>query len=242
MNIIEPVNAIETRTRSYPTTPNIRAGWTFADEFIRETLVPSDSFPLYTTNVVGTGTGAIASGSVLQLDTSAGIGDLVNVRTGEMGISRNVNDTNIDSRTKAELNLIYFVSTSGRTDTECFLGWLETVASVTGIPTTARHLGLFYDLSVSPNLFLTSADGTTQTTTDTGIAVAGGVMRLNIVWTGDDDAIISLFAANSSTVLSSQTVTALSMTNRNFKVDAFIEAEAAAVKTVQVLEWKVAVS
>ena len=198
---------------------------------------PTNAYQVYTlASNDGNGTATIAGSRNLSIDCdSSAIGDDADVRTTGLAFERDATNDNIDNRTSLQFDIVF--RTDATSDTEGFVGlMLGTDAVLSALPTTAKHFGVFWDRSVSANYFLTSADGTSQTTTDTGVAIVAALRSLRIVWSGDNDAVLTLRSADGTTLNSTQTVTALGA-SIVATIHFFIQTEAAAAKAVVINEW-----
>ena len=163
---------------SYPGINGISTGSSFHDEFNRATLNPTGGYGIYAT--AGTGTEDIATvistgRTQLRLKTGATIADDASVRTSEYYFERAKGpDPTQEDRDKIRFDCLFncfnAVSTKG------FIGFiLGTDAALTALPTTVAHMGIFWDTSSNTDYFLTSADGTDQTTTSS-------LLRAVTVW------------------------------------------------------------
>lgn len=241
VNITEPVDAIDTRTRSYPETPLISRGWSYIDDFSRENLNPSGAITGYTTGGVGTPSHSIQLRKDYKLATSAAIGNTAASVFDILGMGLNIASA-IDTRSKYELDFMLVPNTT--VTTKGFVGIVDQSSILTALPTTTRHLGIYWDTSVDNNFRLSSANGTTQSTTDTGTAIAATVYRLNVLWNGIDSATIKLFSGSGTTwntEKASQTVTSFynGATSRTLFPHFYAEALAAASSIVLLTDWKV---
>lgn len=232
---------------SYPQLGQVKKDTKIFDEFDRESLNPTNAYVFYTVAVTGTGTGAIAAGGLLSLQSSAVIGDDVSVRTSGLQFSRISTDpSNFEARSRCKFD--FYFNNVVATDTEGFIGIIRSTSALTALPTTVRHLGVYWDTSAGANYMLTSANGTTQVTTDTGIAVGTtptNPNRLEIVWNGLDSATINFYTGTSgssySTLVKTQTVTAfgagVAATFEN-TIHFFVQSEAIATTRLDIQNWK----
>lgn len=228
---------------AYPSLGQVKNNSIIVDEFTRADLNPTNAVAYYTTAATGAGTATLVANERLELVTTGVIGDDVDVRLTNLTFQRTPRDFSfIDSRSQLIFNIVFAAVEA--TATEVFIGIINATAASTGLPATARHLGIQLDQSVSNNWFLTSADGTTQTTTNTGIAVSAGVrVRLRMVWNGDESATLELYTGTLlDTLASTQTVTALVGAANSFQLHFFIQTEALAAKTLRVTDWRVDVT
>ena len=223
--------------QSFPAFKQPTIQSTIFDQFNRETLNPTD-FPAYYTSSVGAGASIVTSaGDNLLFATGATITTIATTRISELNFNRT---RRFGAEIVNQFEFDYIFRTVETTDVETFIGLVDAETNLTALPTTARSLGIFYDLSAGANYILTSGDGTDQTTTDTGVAVNDGGQRLNIIWNGDNSATIRFFSGtNFDTEESSQTVTALNIAGRTLLSHVFLRNEAAANKRFQWFQWTV---
>lgn len=218
----------------------------FRDDFARETITPTGWPTLYTFAEVG------ASGAP-GLDTnvnriflttdSTGAGDNQDMRLASLRIERNytslITGMQLEMQTsQVQLDLPF--SLTAATDTEAFIGLVTTTGSIAAAPTTGRHIGMYVDISAGANFVLTSANGTTQVTTDTTIPVDTAAHILRMTWTGEDAATLQLLSAAGAVQGTSQTVAAFNGTTGNsYVLHWFVETEAAAAKTMRVYPYSI---
>lgn len=234
----EQQQAASSGVSSLPQIGQIKKFTVIVDEFSRNTVNPTNAVDFYTTSSNdGNGTSAI-DGRLMTLTTDgSAIGDDVNVRIREITLHRASQSAFIDSRNTIKIEIIFNTNSTG---SEGFIGVINSPGALTALPTTVRHMGIEWDDSASANYLITSADGTTQVTTDTGIAApVAAVRRILITWTGIDTAIIEFFSSSENgTPTATQTVTSLSMLNRVFVMHFFVQTESTATKTLVINEWK----
>lgn len=232
-----------------PQIPSIQNNTKTVDEFIRAALNPVNVIAPYTVATTGAGsTGVINDNKQLLMTTDANIGDNVSVRTTFffMRRPRTQLTAGIGAGSRSQLILDILFAPGEATDGEGFVGLLDLDSAQTAIPTTANHLGAFWNNSASANMFLSSANGATQTTTDTSTAT-NGIKLLRIVWTGDDAAELEIFnesvsgSTNFDNSIGTQTVTAIGMNNASFILHFFIETEAASLRNLFVPEWRLSI-
>lgn len=231
--------AAASSTFAYPQPSNQAKDWSFIDEISRENLAQSGAIVLYTTNLTGGGSAAMVSNSRIRLTTGATIGDDVDIRLADNSIFRTTTWPEFDLRTIYEVDII-FRTTGTITDMEAFMGLIiGTTDAITAMPGTTVHLGIQIDRSASANWFLTSADGGTQTTTDTGVTIASATnYRVNLVQSGTNDAVLRFYdGTNLDTLQSTQTVTAIG--TGHMKSHFFLQTEAGVIKSIDLSEWKV---
>lgn len=236
IGLLQQQQAASSGIKVYPAITQALKDSTMQDQFLRETLTPTDAFLLYTTAVTGTGTATIdAEFNQLKVRSSATIGHDVDTRTSGLNYFRK--PTFIDNRSRLELDIIF--QGGETTSSEGFVGLLNVAGAITALPTTVVHLGLFWDVSVTgDDYLLSSANGTTQVTTATGVGLASFV-RLNISWTGDNAGVLTLFSGSNFDVSeATQTVTSLSANDWGAFLHFFIQSEAASTRTVVIEEWR----
>ena len=227
-------------TRTHPLSGAIANNWFFSDQFNRTTLNPSDVLALYATTVAGTGTIVIAGANSLQIQTGTTINSNTQIRLSEMAFQRQA--LGLENRG----TVIYestFQNNATVAGVEMFVGLvIQSSANLTALPTSAaRHLGIQLDASVSGNFFWTTANGTDEVNTDTGILANTARRRLRISWTGDDSAIMEVFDGTLlDNLVDSITVTDIDMSDtRVFTPVWFMENEAAANKDLRIQWWAV---
>lgn len=222
-----------------PQVGSIKQYTKISDEFNRETLNPTGSYNSYTSVSLSSGTSAVSNGNTLVLTTAATLNDYVTVRTSGITILRTCDY--IDNRNAINMDIL-FGPNGTVTNYQMFVGIVATFTNLSALPTTTRHMGIYVDTSVSNNYKLSSADGTNQTTTDTGVAVDNNEYRLNISWTGNDAAVISLYSSanNYSTLVKSQTVTSIDAgVHFPFEIHLYTQALTAGAKILRCMEWQV---
>jgi hypothetical protein len=197
---------------------------------------------MYTEANNGGGSGAIFSNAGYRLTSAGtGAGDDVDLRTSGIAFMRDPFKTGRATRSLVWQSQFVVRDT---TNAEGFIGLLETDAQLSALPTTTRHVGVFWDISASPNYFLTSADGTTQTTTDTGVAVSTAFRKVKLNWTSLTNIVLQFITVTASTgaetVNSTQTVTAAPSSNEaGLQAHWFVQTEAAATKRLDIYGWQV---
>jgi hypothetical protein len=238
MNITEPVGAINTRSRSYPNLPNQLTGWTWFDEFERTDLNPTDIMVMYSTNVSNSGTVAITLGTILRLTTDAAIGDHASCFTSGLTIKVPAQNAMLEARSKYILDITF--KNPDITDQEGFIGVTDGTSALTAIPTTDNHLGITWDLSASPNYFITHSDGVTHTTVDTGIAVNSSANHaIRIENNNSDDVTIKYFDDITNDTPSS-TVTGIDYSQNKSIIHFIVLTEELATNRLDIHDIKVA--
>ena len=224
---------------SYPLLTYPKQFSKVSDELNRTTLNASGAIAFYvlaSNDGNGTVTMNATGGARLTTDSSAA-GDDASLRLSELDIRRVVRGVT-DSRSK--ITLIVTFALPSATSTEGFIGFMDAKGALAALPTTGRHMGVYWDASAGANFMLTSADGTSQSTTDTTIALATSGKRIEIVWNGDDSATLSFFSTTTTkTPSATQTVTSLNMNQRSFQLHFFVQTETTAAKTLDLFEWMI---
>lgn len=210
MNITEPVNAIETRTRVFPDIPNITTGWKWIDIFNRETLIPTGAYTVYTVSVNGAGTVVSSVGLRVLMTTDTTASNDCNLRLSGMTLVRNdIDNLNFDSRSVITVTITFEIVST--TNSEGAISLINSITKMATLPTTARHMSLVWDFGVDNFWHLVSGDGTTETNDTTSLASNNNNTRkLVITWSGDNAGLLELFASPSdATPVASQIVTAM---------------------------------
>lgn len=231
----------------YPAVPYRIGGVVFGDDFARETAAPTGMPTLYTNAETGAaGTSSIDTGvNRVNLITDAATGDDQDMRTSGLRVDRNYTSLitgmtgtgQTTSRVQVDLPFVL----TGALTIEAFVGLHSGASALTALPTTARHLGLYVDISAGANYMLTAADGTTQTTVDTTIAVDTAIHILRIIWTGEDAATLQLLTAAGATEGTGQTVAAFNgASGASHQIHWFVQTETTAAKTMRVYPWRIA--
>ena len=141
------------------------------------------------------------------------------------------------------LNIIF--RTNSSTSTEGFIGLLDSTAALTALPTTARHVGLFWDLSANANYVISSSDGTTQSTNNTGEAVdAATRYRLFIRWTAEGAFTVTFLEGTGfATQIDTSSFTGVEGSGGNtFQLHFFVQTEALAAKEIDINEWRCSIT
>ena len=215
--------------------------YTVGDNFHRTTLNPTNAVALYT--VVSASTGSAVIGTArdrLTLTTAAVLNDYEDVRITGVTFNRawaGAFGAPVQQITRLEQNIIF---TLGQvTDTELYIGLYRSGStSLTALPATTEHIGVKLDISASANLFLTSANGAAEVTTDLGVAASTSVYyRLNIIHSGLNTASISVYnAVTGAQIGTTQAVTALGGIE-DWTLDFFIKDEAAIATKITSIYW-----
>jgi len=222
----------------------VKKGVRFIEKFNREALTPTGFLTLYTNVGTGTEVTSMVSGRTLQLATGAVAGDDNDCRISGFTFTRGTVGSAdaylADPISSWEINILFFLT--GTTLTEGFIGIMyNNIAAITDLPTTAKHMGLFWDASAQANFRLTSANGTTQVNTDSTQALSGGEFRLRIIWNANTGGSITLFSptANFTTQLATVAVTAFeaSAQGQASMLHFFIQTETTAARTLSIDEW-----
>lgn len=184
-------------TKFYPSIPSLVPGVFYGDHFNRETLNVTNAYVLYTSAIVGSGTNTIYAVSqtnahyltALDMITSNVSNDSNSIRSSGLSMNTDsciynnlVNSTTLQSQFSITPNF----TTSG----QFFVGLLAKNSSLTSLPTTEPHIGIFVDTSGTGNYIFSCADGITQKTTDTGVALSGTSFVYNLTWTGNGQSVV----------------------------------------------------
>jgi len=238
LGIQQQLQAVSSGARSYPEVSTGSKNQVIGDAFDRETLQPTGYPNIYTlVSNDSNGTAVLQTSGNLRLTTdSSAIGDDVDLRMSELNYTRNTGIPLDEPSSQLEYETTFRVISI--TDSEGFIGLIgASHAALSALPTTAVHMGMFWDVSVGANYILSSADGTTQTTTDSGVALEAGINRaIRIIWSGANSGTIDLLLTSDRSVLATQTVTALNNTVK-FTNHWFAQTEATAAKSLDVPAW-----
>lgn len=230
-------------------TPMRVQGYIFGDDFAREVFTPTGFPTLYTAAEVGAAGSTSIDATINRanmITDATGAGDNQSFRTSGLRVERNYTSLItgmpglVGERTASvELHLPFALAAA--TDTEMFIGIHSGVAALSALPTTARHLGIYCDISAGANFMLSASDGTTQTAVDTTVAVDTAIHILRIRWTAEDTAALQLLTAAGATEGTGQAVAAFNgASGVSHEIHWFIETEAAAAKTMRVYPWRIA--
>ena len=148
----------------------------------------------------------------------------------------------IDGRQSLVFDFVFSINTGQASDTEGFVGvMMSDNSALSALPTTAAHMGVFWDRSADTDYFLTSGNGSAQVTTDTGSTVQTSQRRLRITWTDLDTAVLELFSGTDLlTSVGTQNITDLGA-NELCQIHFFVQTEANVVKGLRVVEWSLKV-
>lgn len=238
LGISQQRQAVSAGSRAFPQLTGLTNDSTFIDQFNRTSINPTNAYEMYKLVASGTGSASINNEANLQLTTGTTATDHSTIRTDEFSLERNGLYPD-DDRTRIIVTLIGRMSTI--TSAEGFMGMIGPSQDFTALPTTERHLGIFFNASAGSNWILSSADGTTQVTTDTGIAAAAATtVTVRITQTGINDAIIEFFNGqiqDIGTANATQTVTAYGISVSNMMAQAITETTVA--KSLVLNQWSV---
>lgn len=241
--IQQQVQASGGGSKSGMTFPSISQGTIWYEAWLRTTLNPAAYPALYVNTAgAGTGTSSILSTGQLQILNSGALNDNTTLVAQEVGLKRNTRNPVFDNRSTLQIEISFYVNSASQIQT--FVGILQSNTAITALPTTAKHMGVYLDTGVSNNFKLSSADGTTQTTTDTGIAVAANTLyRISIIWTGGDSATLNFYTGNNppTTLAKSVNVTALlsdgGVSPFPYFAQWFVKNLVASAKGIFIVEW-----
>lgn len=194
IGLLQQQQAASAGVKAYPELTQMVQNSQVVDFFDRDTLNPTNAVAYYTSNITGTASVVMTSGTV-AIATGTTVASDVDVRIDGMLLSRASNF--IDG--KGILNIDIIFAPSSAVGNEFFLGILlqSTQTALTALPTTARHIGIRFDDSADTNYVLTSGNNSAQSTTTTGTAPVDGTrVRLNINLTGADAATATLFTGS----------------------------------------------
>lgn len=219
-------------------------GYIVGDDFCRESLTPTSAFTFYGKAATGSDTSAFDT-TINRVNwiTAATAGDDVDVRTASLRFERAYSSlvsgmaslVSGDDTTTLEIYAPFQLGAA--TNTEGFVGLLGGVSALTALPTTARHMGIYWDASAQANFRLTSSNATTQVDTDTTIALDTAVHILHIIWTGEDAATLEMLNA-AGAVQSTIAVTAFNLTaGTSHQLHWFIQTETGAA-TLRSYPWR----
>lgn len=241
MNIIEPVNAIDTRTRVYPDVPIVSSGWRFLDEWARASVNATGVMTQYTSGGTGAGSVPIAGADRVEPITGSTLNDDIHLTYIGTGWQRDARGF-VVFNTRNQLTHEQIVSLVSTTDQEVFVG-MSVVSAISSLPTTGIHLGMFQDTASSSNWILSSGNGSAQSTTDSGVAGSTSAVRLKTTWTGSDSATIELFTgAALDTLSATHTVTSINGTGATQFSQVWVKTLAAASKQIRYWQWSMAVA
>lgn len=229
---------------SYPQLGQIKQNSTIQEQWSRLTLLPTNSYTLYTESKTGSGTDDTTTNlGFLTMATSTSTSDLNDVYVSGALISRL--SRIIYNRSAIHLQLIF--SCQDTTNINNFIGLYLSSSALSAVPSTASHMGILMNPTNNANFVLSSSDGTTQTTTDTGRAIDNKLYLLDILWNGNNSATISLYGPHVSgqdflnNLIKTQTVTALHSSGDQpflpYVLHFFVQTTTTAARVLKVGEW-----
>jgi len=221
-----------------PETLSLKKDVLIGDRFNRASLTPTDSTLVYAT---GAGTVLVSGGLQLFLQTGATIGDDADIRTSELLFYPFGPLLAKDNWNTLTLDIVFFLAQT--TEFEFFIGLVGN-AALTALPTTAIHAGILGNVSAGANYTFTSGDGTTQDTSDSGVAMqATTVSRIRITWTGLNTGRIEFFSTAllgdvfPTTLEATYEFTAMVTDDLPLALQFFVSTEAAAAKAFAIRSW-----
>ena len=224
--------------RTYPALPVTARGWLFKENFSRKTLLPTNWPTLYLTGGTGTESIVMVTSRRLRVASGSTTGNDASVLASEAGFNRvKPSLTQFHDWTQIKMKIDFVLSASAA-DIEGFVGLLNSANVQTAIPTTTRHLGLYWDTSAQANFRISSANGSTQVDTDSTVALDQVAHRLEIDWTNIDVAQIRFYeTVSAATPTTTVDVTALGDEFMAMALHFFVETEANAAKNVEIAAW-----
>jgi len=247
VNYISVTDDVRHPLLKYPDFPIRARGYSYGDDMNRESTTPTGCWTMYTNAENGAGGATALSltfcGRIMTTDVTAGNDQ--HDRVSGIRLERAYQSTITGMRFPAEdvtgtIRTYQPFSVDSAADGEAFIGIHSGVAQINALPTTARHLGVYWDISAGANYMLTSSNGTTQVTVDTTIPVDTAIHILRIDWTGEDAATLQLLTAAGATEGTGATVTAFNGTSANaHELTWFVQAEAGGAVVLTYYPWRV---
>jgi len=224
------------RVYAWPQAPFAAKGVKWVDEGCREAVLPTGGYTVYT--AAGDGSLTMSNSRGFVIASGATSGNDEDLRTSGFAFTRGARSAFVNDYNRVELNFVF--GTPQFTNMEGFLGIITGVTdAITVLPTTATHMGIYWDDSADANYMLTSANGTDQVTTDTGTAFGNADRRLRITWTGAQTGLIEWYSTLTGALVASQSVAALQSDSISFKMHCFSRAEENVTKTVALRSWSI---
>lgn len=223
-----------------PIQYNMYPNWSFAphsvigDLFARETLNDTDTPLLYTVGTLGTKAVTKNIGLVL---TSPGTGVAESeIRTSGFWFVNQPRFTiPIFTKTASVVDLYVSFQMAQTSATNMFIGLIgNSITELTALPTTAVHMAVTFNSSAT--FSFSSADGATQTATNSTVNTLTAQNILHIQWSSLNGGLIELLDPNGAPVGVSVTVAALGSV-QTYNLHLFIEESAAAAKVLNVQGW-----
>lgn len=184
------------------------------DYFDRATLNPTNAIAYYVATPATAGT-AITNSDNLVVTTAAVDDDYIDLKCSEFALARTslsgITGINPSLSTGNRIRVQFEFHPNESTQTAGFVG-LVTPATLTAIPSTARHLGITWDTDVDANMYITSSNGTTQVKT-TAITLATTARLVDINWTGLNTATITVYTASTMASVMTENITAIGGNN-----------------------------
>jgi len=246
LSIQQQLQAVQSGVWKYPRIAQVAKDAILSDEFQREDITPTNAFTLYTSaSNDGNATISLVNGLLRLITDNSASGDDATTRSSGLAFSRVGRAVQLDARSQLEVDIIFQPKTT--TNTEGFIGLLRSGSALTALPTTARHLGLFWNRGTANDLLLTSGNNSAQATTSTGEAITDQAYRLNIIWNGDNSATLNLFDESTinnelfDNLIATQDVTSLAdgaASTLEMELHFFVQTESTAAITLDVHEWR----
>ena len=213
---------------------------TIGDLFQRESLTPTGYPTIYTEAVTGLGSGAMNANGTYILTTGAVTGDDVDLRMSGLALARQSSRTFGSVRTiTGTLDYYTIFNLQSAVNHEGFVGLMgNSFSALTAIPTTAVHMGVYWDISAQANFRITSANGTSQVDDDSGIPLDTTARCLHIRWTGLNTATIELLDVTNFLPIAATTfsVSALNSLTQMYP-HWFVQTETTAARAMATVGW-----
>jgi len=229
-DILQQQQAAESATINAPGISVAGINQTYVEYWNRNSLNPTGGYDVYQHTTVGAGSITIIPNQA-AMTTATSANDSNDLFLDEYQLQRTPNFSDA-----TQLRLRMRIRRAGTISLATgFFGLIEARGTITAIPTTAVHMGVYFDDAENANWNLSSANGTSQSKTDTGEAADATFVTLEIRWTGNDNAVLTL-SSSGETFISSQTVTDLNiMPAAEFHL--FVKTATTAARTIHNAGW-----